>query len=271
MLVVVDDQQSHGRTDYIQLPKPTWGMLLKLVTSSVFALILLILTSPILLIAAILVKLTSRGPIIYSQTRLGLNGRPYRILKIRTMIHNCEHLTGPKWSTPGDSRVTGVGRFLRRTHIDELPQLFNVLRGEMSLVGPRPERPEFTTFLEEVIPIYRHRLVVRPGVTGLAQVQLPGDTDMDSVRRKLAYDLYYLGHLNPMLDLKIILSTGFKVFGVSFETLRRWFGLPDPVVIEENLTRFPVAEPEVYESAETSSVEPHLYVERMPVIVGPML
>src|SRR5207248_4660391 len=141
--------------------------------------------------AMLLVKLTSPGPMLYTQTRLGRRGRPFTIYKIRTMLHDCESLTGPQWSTPGDTRITRVGRWLRRTHIDELPQLWNVLRGDMSLVGPRPERPEFIPELENAIPFYRDRLLVRPGITGLAQVQLPPDTDMDSVRRQLAHDIYY--------------------------------------------------------------------------------
>ena len=131
------------------------------------------------------------------------DGRPFTLFKIRTMAHDCEKASGARWSTPGDPRITRVGAFLRKTHLDELPQLWNVLRGDMSLVGPRPERPEFTPLLEQVVPHYRDRLAVRPGVTGLAQVQLPADTDLDSVRRKLAYDLYYIRHLNGWLDLRL--------------------------------------------------------------------
>ena len=138
-------------------------------------------------VAAIVVKLTSRGPAFYTQIRLGQDGRAYAIYKLRTMTHDCEKLSGPQWSKKGDCRVTAVGRLLRRSHLDELPQLWNVLRGEMSLIGPRPERPEFVPRLERSLPHYRARLHVRPGVTGLAQVQLPPDTDLGSVRRKLAY------------------------------------------------------------------------------------
>ena len=141
------------------------------------------MAAPFIFVAALLVKLTSRGPAFYSQVRLGLDGRPFYIRKLRTMYHNCERLSGPCWSTANDCRITPVGRFLRRSHIDELPQLWNVLCGEMSLVGPRPERPELIPTLARSIPGYRHRLEVRPGVTGLAQIQLPPDTDLDSVRR----------------------------------------------------------------------------------------
>ena len=151
----------------------------------VFAAVLLVPAAPVMLVVMGLVRLTSPGPMIYRQTRLGRGGRPFTMYKIRTMIHDCERLTGARWLTPGDCRVTPIGRFLRATHLDELPQLWNILRGEMSLVGPRPERPEIVPQLERVLPAYRERLRVRPGVTGLAQVQLAPDTDLESVRRKL--------------------------------------------------------------------------------------
>jgi lipopolysaccharide/colanic/teichoic acid biosynthesis glycosyltransferase len=184
-------------------------------------LLLLALTLPLMLVAALLVKLTSRGPVFYSQTRLGRYGQPYRIYKIRTMTHNCESVSGAQWSKPGDSRITPVGSFLRRTHIDELPQLWNVLCGDMGLVGPRPERPEFVPELERAIPFYRDRLLVRPGITGLAQVQLPPDTDMDSVRRKLAHDLYYVRQMSLWLDIRILFSTAFSFMGLPY-SLSRW-------------------------------------------------
>lgn len=163
-------------------------------------------------LTALIVRLTSRGPAFYTQVRLGRGGRPFRILKIRTMYHECERHTGARWSQPGDHRVTPVGRFLRKSHLDEVPQLWNILVGDMSLVGPRPERPEFVPTLEAAIPRYRERLRVRPGVTGLAQVQLPPDTDLNSVRRKLSCDLTYVEKLNPWLDVRILLGTVFYVF-----------------------------------------------------------
>jgi lipopolysaccharide/colanic/teichoic acid biosynthesis glycosyltransferase len=198
---------------------------------SVLALVLLLLSAPVILAAALLVKLTSKGPAFYSQVRLGKGGRPFKMHKIRTMVHDCERLTGPRWAAPGDPRITTVGRFLRRTHIDELPQLWNVLRGEMSLVGPRPERPELVPPLEQAIPHYRDRLLVRPGVTGLAQVQLPADTDLASVRYKLAYDLYYLRHVGLWLDLRLMLCTGVHMLGVPFHVLCRLFHMPERDVI----------------------------------------
>jgi lipopolysaccharide/colanic/teichoic acid biosynthesis glycosyltransferase len=185
-----------------------------------------------MLVLFVLVRLTSRGPAFYSQIRLGLGGRPYRIYKFRSMVLDSEAATGARWSTPGDPRVTPLGRILRATHLDELPQLWNVLRGEMSLVGPRPERPEFVVQLERAIPYYRERLTVRPGVTGLAQVQLPPDVDLRSVRRKVAYDLYYTRHMSLWLDLRLIASTAAGVLGVPFAVSRTILRIPSGAVIE---------------------------------------
>jgi lipopolysaccharide/colanic/teichoic acid biosynthesis glycosyltransferase len=202
----------------------------------VAALILLVLTAPLLLLSMLLVKLSSRGPVLYTQTRVGRNGLPFTIYKLRSMVHKCESLTGARWAVPGDPRVTRVGRFLRRTHLDELPQLWNVLRGDMSLVGPRPERPEFVPRLEQAIPCYRDRLQVRPGVTGLAQVQLPPDTDFDSVRLKLAYDLYYVRNCGLWLDARIMLSTACKMVGLPFRMLRQLFRFPRRDTVEAAYT-----------------------------------
>jgi lipopolysaccharide/colanic/teichoic acid biosynthesis glycosyltransferase len=148
------------------------------------------------------------------------------------MTHQCEKWSGPQWSTIGDPRVTPVGMFLRATHLDELPQLWNVLRGEMSLVGPRPERPEFVPYLECAIPYYRQRLCVRPGVTGLAQVQLPADSDLKSVQRKLMYDLYYVQHMCLWLDVRIVVCTLLKVCGVRFPILRKLFRMPTGTMVK---------------------------------------
>jgi lipopolysaccharide/colanic/teichoic acid biosynthesis glycosyltransferase len=193
----------------------------------------LVLSAPILLAAAVLIKLTSRGPVLYSQIRLGLGGRPFRIYKLRSMYQNCEALSGACWSVKGDPRITPVGHFLRKTHVDELPQLWNILVGDMSLIGPRPERPEMIPGLERAIPHYRRRLLILPGLSGLAQVQLPPDSDLQSVRIKLAYDLCYLENMSLLLDCRILLATIFKVFGVSFDRIRRLCGLPCARLIEE--------------------------------------
>ena len=192
----------------------------------VLALTLFVLSLPIIMLCAVMVKLGSAGPILYSQVRLGKNGRPFRIFKLRTMREDAERHSGACWSTKGDPRVTAFGRFLRKTHLDELPQLWNVLRGDMSLVGPRPERPEFVPTLERAIPPYRDRLLVKPGVTGLAQVRLPADTDLESVRRKLSYDLHYVRHANLWLDLRLLICTAFHMLSVPYSVLGRLFGLP---------------------------------------------
>jgi len=218
-----------------RLTSATWYCCCKGVLDFVVALILFVLSVPVIFVAGLVVKLTSPGPIFYSQVRLGKNGRLFKVYKIRTMTRDCEKKSGPCWATPSDPRITPVGRFLRRTHLDELPQLWNVLRGEMSLVGPRPERPEFVPALEQAIPHYRDRLLVRPGVTGLAQVQLPADTDMDSVRRKLAYDLYYIRHLGLWLDLRLILCTGVRMLGLPFHLLGLIFCLPRRDVVEDSV------------------------------------
>jgi lipopolysaccharide/colanic/teichoic acid biosynthesis glycosyltransferase len=196
------------------------------------ALALLVLSAPVVALAMLLIKLTSRGPALYTQTRLGRDGKPFIIYKLRTMVHKCEKLTGARWSLPGDPRITSLGRFFRKTHVDELPQLWNVLRGDMSLVGPRPERPEFVPQLEQAIVHYRARLLVKPGVTGLAQVQLPPDTNLASVRIKLAYDLYYVQHATLWLDLRLIASTAFKMFGLPCGFLRCLFVYPGAECVE---------------------------------------
>jgi len=234
----------HCSTDsFATVPARGWYLPLKKVADFLFALVLLVVTAPLALLGAVLVKLTSRGPVLYTQTRLGYLGQPFTIYKLRTMRHNCESLSGPRWSGPGDSRIIPVGRFLRRTHIDELPQLWNVLCGHMSLVGPRPERPEFTPELERSLPCYRDRLLVRPGITGLAQVQLPPDTDLGSVRRKLAHDLYYLRTLGPWLDLRIVLATGCRFIGIPWS--RRFLLLPGGAKVEsayQSVTALPLPE-----------------------------
>ncbi len=204
----------------------------KMALEWVFAAVLLILAAPVILLAGLLVKLTSRGSVFYSQTRVGKNGRLFTLYKIRTMANNCEKESGAIWASANDPRITRVGAFLRKTHLDELPQLFNVLRCEMSLVGPRPERPEFVPSLERAIPLYAERLLVRPGVTGVAQVQLPPDTDLASVRRKLAYDLYYVRHAGLWLDLRLILCTAIHILGVPFHVVGRLFLLPKLNVVE---------------------------------------
>jgi len=188
--------------------------------------LLLLFASPIILAASIAVRLTSAGPLIYRQDRVGRNGVVFCIYKVRSMVHDCESHSGPQWSRPGDHRVTLVGRFLRFTHIDELPQLVNVLRGEMSLVGPRPERPEFVDQLEKVLPRYRERLMVLPGITGLAQIQLKPDAHLGSVAAKLVCDIHYVQNVSCWLDLQILAATTIHLLGIPFPVLHMLFGVP---------------------------------------------
>jgi lipopolysaccharide/colanic/teichoic acid biosynthesis glycosyltransferase len=168
---------------------------------------MLVALAPLVLLAMLAVRLTSPGPALYAQRRLGRGGRLITIYKIRTMYQDSERKSGPVWSQADDPRVTVVGRLLRRSHADELPQLVSVLKGEMSLIGPRPERPEIAGVLAQAFPDYPARLAACPGLTGLAQVLLPPDSDLAGVRRKLRYDLYYLEHMSFGLDLRVLLAT----------------------------------------------------------------
>jgi len=215
-----------GPAEAIEAPSLGWYGPIKMAFDFAAASLMLVVAGPLILLLMALVKATSRGPALYKQARVGRDGRVYQIYKIRTMVHDCERLTGPQWATVGDPRVTPLGRFLRASHLDELPQLWNVLRGEMSLVGPRPERPEFVSQLEKAIPGYRERLRVRPGITGLAQVQLPPDVDLASVRRKVRYDACYIRRMGPWLDLRILMGTSLKELGVPFEITALVLNLP---------------------------------------------
>ena len=189
------------------------------------SLLLIIVTAPIMLIIAILVKLTSPGPVIYTQTRVGLDrragrasrrdtrrrddvgGLPFTIYKFRTMRTDAEKGTGAVWASNDDSRVTSIGKVLRQFRLDELPQLFNVLRGDMNLVGPRPERPSIFAKLREEIPDYQQRQRARPGITGWAQVNQSYDTNLDDVKRKVQFDVEYIHRRGLTEDLKIMLRT----------------------------------------------------------------
>ncbi|HSQ57856.1 MAG TPA: sugar transferase [Gemmata sp.] len=173
-----------------------------------------VVTLPVIALCILLVRLTSRGPALYTQTRVGQGGRIFTLYKIRTMYHDCERQSGPRWSTPGDPRITPVGRVLRKLHLDELPQLWNVLQGDMGLIGPRPERPEIVAKLRKSIPGYDRRHAVKPGITGFAQIHLPPDTCLRSVKNKLVYDLFYIRHRTPRLALSILAATALKLVGL---------------------------------------------------------
>jgi lipopolysaccharide/colanic/teichoic acid biosynthesis glycosyltransferase len=174
--------------------------------------LLLVPGLPIVGLLALLVRLTSPGPGILRQVRVGKDGRRFAMYKVRTMRSDAEALTGTVWAKPMDPRVTGLGRVLRRFHLDEFPQLFNVVRGDMALIGPRPERPEFVQILSRQIPGYLNRLAVRPGITGLAQLNLPPDTDLESVSRKLVLDLEYVDRAGLWLDARLLLCTFARLF-----------------------------------------------------------
>ena len=204
----------------------------KRVVDVVLGSVLLVLLGPVIAVTGLVIVLTSWGPVFYTQTRLGRFGRPFVIWKLRTMRHRCEDGSGVRWSTPGDARITPLGRVLRKLHIDEFPQLWNVLRGDMSLVGPRPERPEFFPVLSAAVPAYAHRLVVKPGVTGLAQVYLPPDEDVAGVRRKQAFDLHYIRTIGLGLDLRLMAATALQAVGVPHGVVRRLMLLPDRRAVE---------------------------------------
>ena len=167
----------------------------------------LAVTAPLIALAAIAIKLDSPGPVFYRQKRVGKNGEPFEIVKLRTMTVDAEKEGTPRWATVGDVRVTRIGALLRRTRIDELPQLINVLKGEMSLVGPRPERPAFVDAFERQIPLYAVRHCVRPGLTGWAQINYRYGASLDDAKRKLEYDLFYVKNHNVVLDIAIMLQT----------------------------------------------------------------
>jgi exopolysaccharide biosynthesis polyprenyl glycosylphosphotransferase len=181
--------------------------LLKRVMDIILALIGLAIFLLMLPFIALAIKLDSSGPIFYMQERTGKAGKPFRVIKLRTMVQDAEKRSGPLWAAKGDPRITTVGRFLRKSRLDEVPQIINVLRGEMSMVGPRPERPKFVEMLSEEIPFYNTRHVIRPGVTGWAQVKYRyGSSTYDSMV-KLQYDLYYIRHRSLLLDLLILIRT----------------------------------------------------------------
>ncbi|MFH1026856.1 MAG: sugar transferase [Pseudomonadota bacterium] len=167
----------------------------------------LVISAPISLVTAVVIKVTSPGPVLFRQRRAGQDGQVYVLNKYRTMKLNAEEESGAVWADKLDKRVTRVGRFLRKWRIDEIPQLVNVLRGEMSLVGPRPERPEFIDTLAAAIPFYKERLLVPPGITGWAQVKYPYAASIEAARRKLQFDLYYIKHMSFFLDSLILLRT----------------------------------------------------------------
>jgi exopolysaccharide biosynthesis polyprenyl glycosylphosphotransferase len=188
-----------------QIPLAGWNTFLKRLMDLLFSSLAVLVLWPLMAVIALVIYLEDRGPVLYRQLRMGLDGKPFAILKFRTMVPNAEGPTGPRFATPNDPRATHVGVWLRRTSLDELPQLLNVVRGDMSLVGPRPERPEFVARFRQRYPEYMSRHRVRAGITGWAQVHdLRGQT---SIRRRIAYDLYYIDNWSLALDFKIMWLT----------------------------------------------------------------
>ena len=179
----------------------------KRIMDVLLSILAIVLFSPLFIFAAILIKLTSKGPIFFTQTRVGKDGKLFTIYKFRTMHVNAEKETGPVWASENDPRLIPAGKFLRKTHIDEIPQFINVLRGEMSVIGPRPERPTFVTVLKTQITDYEKRLQVKPGITGLAQVRHQYDATIDDVRKKIKYDLLYIKNMCLWTDIRILVRT----------------------------------------------------------------
>jgi len=187
--------------------KSRWRQGVKRTLDLVLAGIGMVLSAPLVAILAVAVKLTSRGAVLYHHDRVGLEGKHFTVYKLRSMQQHAEAATGAVWASRGDTRITSVGRFMRRTRLDELPQLWNILRGDMSLVGPRPERPEFVDTLSVQIPFYGQRHVVKPGLTGWAQVRYTYGASVEDAMQKLQYDLYYIKNFSIKLDLVIIFET----------------------------------------------------------------
>ncbi len=212
-------ERETGRID-LQSVNPSWlifsdgfssGRMLSGIVKRLFdvtaSLVLLVLTAPILLVTAIAIRLESRGPIFYRQRRVGLFNEPFDIPKFRSMRTDAEAGGVPVWAAKADPRVTRVGRIIRKIRVDEIPQAWSVLKGEMSFVGPRPERPQFVESLERELPFYAERHMVKPGITGWAQINYPYGASIEDARHKLEYDLYYAKNYSPFLDLLILLQT----------------------------------------------------------------
>ncbi len=185
----------------------SWRRVVKRSLDLTVSLIGIALSSPLMVLIAIGIKLDSRGPVFFKQARVGMKGKIFNMYKFRTMYRDAEVKTGPVWAKENDPRITRIGLFLRKTHLDELPQFFNVLRGEMSLVGPRPERPYFVQEFRKIIPHYDRRLYAKPGITGLAQIKRRYDETIGDVKKKVRYDVLYIRKMCPVLDMMVLAMT----------------------------------------------------------------
>jgi exopolysaccharide biosynthesis polyprenyl glycosylphosphotransferase len=196
------------KTELLSLPQKIFKRIIDIFIS----LFVLMIMLPVLIVTAILIKLTSRGPVFYTQERVGKDGKNFYLFKFRSMIPDAELDSGPAWADLNDPRVTPIGRFMRKTRLDEVPQFINVLKNNMSVVGPRPERPFFVEQLKKEIPYYAKRIRIKPGITGWAQVKHTYDSSLDDVIEKLQYDFYYIENMSLNLDFKIIVNTIIVVF-----------------------------------------------------------
>lgn len=211
-----DIVMGYGRTNQIYgfplieiLPRmmPPWEQRIKRIMDVMVALVILIGFLPLWILVAIIIKLESPGPVLFSQKRVGKDGKIFTIYKLRSMVQDAERETGPVWAGTKDPRVTFFGKIIRKLRIDEIPQFFNVLMNDMSLIGPRPERPFFVDKLKRKIPLYTRRLRMKPGITGWAQIKGGYDTTIENVKKKLEYDLFYIENVSLRMDLKILLNT----------------------------------------------------------------
>ena len=235
-----------------QLPlnvKPASYFQLKPQFSYVLGGLLFLISLPLLFALIVIIRCTSRGPAIYRQRRVGKNGAEFTMFKLRSMSIDAEHNSGPVWSQPSDPRVNFVGRILRKLHLDEIPQLWNVMRGEMDLFGPRPERPEITVILDREIDGYDQRHLVLPGITGLAQINLPPDTDIDSVRKKVLLDLEYISDATFWLDCRMFFATLLRLLGVPGETVM------DLLQVRRVFTDAPINSPNNVDIVHVSQIE----------------
>ena len=190
---------------------PEWEKKLKRAIDVLVSFLILTITFPVMIVTAIAIKVDSKGSVFFIQKRCGMNGEVFRMIKFRSMFADAEKRTGPVWSSKDDPRITPLGKIIRKLRIDEIPQFINVLKGDMSVVGPRPERPFFVEMLSEEIPYYKRRLKVRPGITGWAQVKHKYDESIEDVKIKLRYDLFYIENMSLRMDFKIIFRTIFVV------------------------------------------------------------
>ncbi|WP_164101192.1 sugar transferase [Candidatus Laterigemmans baculatus] len=214
--------------------------------------LLFIPAAPVILLLCACVKLTSKGPALYRQVRLGLNGQPYEIFKIRTMSIDAEADGVARWCVKNDPRITPLGRIFRKLHLDEFPQLINVVRGEMALIGPRPERPQICAKLATDIENYYDRLRVKPGISGLAQINLPPDETLEDARRKQVLDLLYIEQANLWLDSRMLFATALRVVGIRGGRVMRLMGL----CRRSHLTRLPLSTPLSAANAERGELVP---------------